>query len=306
MPGGGARARCGPRRGRHGHRALGGRRPAAVLQGLHLAGGAVLRLHPVTRQQTALPELRDLCFKPRCGLLTVAAAAGTDGGGHGAAPRFQVVVIEEWQIEDTFLGLKVFSSDTGTWRSRMASLYRYSSHPFEHDFRRRPALGQSGAAYWIQRDGRTAIAYDSAGDSLRVIHLPESGARSKRCIGERHGGGGGLRYARADAAELEVWDSPTTEGRAWRLAHRVGIRELLGLNADATWLQPRVKPVGFHPTDVDVVFLALPAGVAAYSIEHGTMDPLCAHDCFAARAYLFPYMQIPELNLCLVLFYCAV
>ncbi|PVH38492.1 hypothetical protein PAHAL_5G271500 [Panicum hallii] len=174
--------------------------------------------NPVTRQQTALPELRDLCFKPLCGLLTVTAAAGTDGGGHGAAPRFQLVVIEEWQIEDTFLGLKIFSSDTGTWRSRMASLYRCSSHPFEHDFRRRPALGQSGAAYWIQRDGRTAIAYDSAGDSLRVIHLPESGARSKRCIGERHGGGGGLRYARADAAELEVWDSPTTEAArgGWR------------------------------------------------------------------------------------------
>ncbi|RLM93949.1 hypothetical protein C2845_PM08G16760 [Panicum miliaceum] len=177
MPGGGARAR-------------GSTWPAA----------RYFVCNPVTRQQTALPELRDLCFKPRCGLLTVAAAAGTDGGGHGAAPRFQVVVIEEWQIEDTFLGLKIFSSDTGTWRSRMASLYRYSSLPFEHDFRRRPALGQSGAAYWIQRDGRTAIAYDSAGDSLRVIHLPESGARSKRCIGERHGGGGaggggGLRYA---------------------------------------------------------------------------------------------------------------
>ncbi|RLN25231.1 hypothetical protein C2845_PM07G13310 [Panicum miliaceum] len=174
----------------------------------------------------------------------------------------------------------------------MPSLHRYSSLPFEHDFRRRPVLGQSVAAYWIQPDGKTAIAYDSASDSLRVINLPGSGGRSKRCIAERHGGGG-LRYARADASELEVWDSPTTEGRAWTLAHRVGIRELLGLNADATWLQRRVKPVGFHPTDVDVVFLTLPAGVAAYSIEHGTMDLLCAHDCFAARAYLFPYVHPP-------------
>ena len=50
---------------------------------------------------------------------------------------------------------------------------------------------------------------------------------------------------------------------------------------------------GFHPTDFDVIFLALPAGVAAYSIERGTMDPLCAHDCFAARAYLFPYVHPP-------------
>ena len=146
-----------------------------------------------------------------------------------------------------------------------------------------------------QRDGKTAIAYDSASDSLRTIHLLGSGCvrRSKRCIGERHGGGGGLRYARADPSELEVWDSPTAEGRAWTLAHRVGIRELLGLKADATWLQRRVKPVGFHPTDFDVIFLALPAGVAAYSIERGTMDPLCAHDCFAARAYLFPYVHPP-------------
>ena len=102
-----------------------------------------------------------------------------------------------------------------------------------------------------------------------------------------------LDPARADPSDLEVWDSPTAEGRAWTLAHRVGIRELLGLKADATWLQRRVKPVGFHPTDFDVIFLALPAGVAAYSIERGTMDPLCAHDCFAARAYLFPYVHPP-------------
>ena len=52
--------------------------------------------NPVTRQRTALPELRDFCFKPQCGLLTVAAAAaaGTEG-------TFQVVVIEEWQFEDS-------------------------------------------------------------------------------------------------------------------------------------------------------------------------------------------------------------
>ena len=68
--------------------------------------------NPVTRQRTALPELRDLCFKPQCGLLTVApAAAGTQG-------TFQVVVIEEWQFEDMFLQLWIFSSDTGRWRSR--------------------------------------------------------------------------------------------------------------------------------------------------------------------------------------------
>ena len=69
--------------------------------------------NPVTRQRTALPELRDFCFKPQCGLLTVAAAAaaGTEG-------TFQVVVIEEWQFEDMFLQLWIFSSDTDRWRSR--------------------------------------------------------------------------------------------------------------------------------------------------------------------------------------------
>ena len=51
-----------------------------------------------------------------------------------------------------------------------------------------------------------------------------------------------LDPARADPSDLEVWDSPTAEGRAWTLAHRVGIRELLGLKADATWLQRCIKP----------------------------------------------------------------
>ncbi|OEL16789.1 hypothetical protein BAE44_0022189 [Dichanthelium oligosanthes] len=220
--------------------------------------------NPVTRQRTALPELRNLCYEPQCGLFTVA------DDGRGAATRFQVVVIEECQMEDI-----------------------YPSLPFEHDFLRPPPVpGKSGTAYWIQRTDDEAIAYHSASNSLRVIRLPERhvGGRSNRCIGERHGGGG-LRFARTDSSALEVWDSETMEGHAWVLAHRVAITELLGQKSDATWHHCRIKPIGFHPTDVDVVFLALPAGVAAYSIEHGTMNLQCKHNCFVTRAVMFPYVH---------------
>ncbi|CAL4949164.1 unnamed protein product [Urochloa decumbens] len=148
--------------------------------------------NPVTRQRRALPKLRGLCYKPQCGLLTVA--------GNGA--RFQVVVIEEWQVEDVFLELKIFSSDTGRWKAKNLSLSVSISRSlflpfgFGHDFGRQPVLGPSGAAYWIQRgyDGdEVAIAFQSPTNSLRIIDLPERlvGGGSDRCIiGERHGGGG--------------------------------------------------------------------------------------------------------------------
>ncbi|CAO2179503.1 unnamed protein product [Urochloa humidicola] len=244
--------------------------------------------NPVTQHWRVLPELpgRRLCYKPQCGLLTVA--------GDGA--RFRVVVIEEWQMEDLFLELHIFSSDTGRWMARHLSLPGY---PFEHDLARRPVLGPSGAAYWIQRDDYecVAIAYDSATNALRVIQLPGSfggGGGSDSCsIGERGGGGGGLRFARADAAALEVWDSETKEGGAWALAHRVGIAELLGESSASDAARRYVKPVAFHPTDVDVVFLALPSGVATYSMKHGTMDMQCTHNCFAAPADVFPYVHPP-------------
>ncbi|CAL4956095.1 unnamed protein product [Urochloa decumbens] len=242
--------------------------------------------NPVTRQRVALPEPGDLCYNPQCGLLTVVA-------GDATRFQFQVVVIEESQFEDTFLRLKVFSSDTGRWNAKHLWLSSYPSLPFEHDFRRRPVLGPSGAAYWIQRDGGEAIVYDSTSNTLRAIHLPPVSAGGSGhciCVGERHGSRG--------LPALEVWDSETVDDdhahAAWVLAHRVAMAELLGQSSDeAAWHRRRIKPVGFHPTDVDVVFLALPSGVAAYSIEHGTMDLQCTLNCFAAPADVFAYVHPP-------------
>ncbi|CAO2203790.1 unnamed protein product [Urochloa humidicola] len=254
--------------------------------------------NPVTRQRTAL---LGLCYKPpQRALLTVA--------GDGDAARFlsfQVVVVEEWQVEDVFLNLKIFSSGTGGWKARHLSLSlrdRSLFLPFEHDLARRPVLGPSGAAYWIQTGDyeEEAIAFHSATNSLRVIHLPErlagGGSESgSSIIGERHGGGGGLRFARAGAAALEVWDSEKMDGSAWALAHWIGITELLEQqNSELRSAQScSVKPLGFHPTDADAVFLALPWGVAAYSMKHGTMDLQCTHNCFAAPADVFPYVHPP-------------
>ena len=71
--GGGRRARRGPRRGRLGHRALGGRRPAAVLEGPHLADGALLRLQPGDAAAHGSPGA--------AGLLLQAAVRAPDGDG---------------------------------------------------------------------------------------------------------------------------------------------------------------------------------------------------------------------------------
>ncbi|KAG0538157.1 hypothetical protein BDA96_03G211200 [Sorghum bicolor] len=277
--------------------------------------------NPVTRQRVVLPELRSssLCYDPQCALLTTVANCTA-----GSGSQFQVVVIEQWQMEDAYLRLKVFSSGAGQWESTRISLSE-SSLPFEHDFRPRPVLGQSGAAYWLQPRDDTAIAYHSASDAFQVIALPRHLASRKRdrVIGERHGGGGsgggGLRFAQSHASVLEVWewnDSQTTTTTttttriardAWTLLHRVGIAELLERNPEAAAAagqgRSHVTPVGFHPTDVDVVFLELPWGVVvAYSMEHGTMNLQCTHNGYGTSVNLFPYVhppypvQIPAIN----------
>lgn len=274
--------------------------------------------NPVTRQRVDLPELRssscyDYDYDPQCALLTVA--------GIGSGTRFQVVVIEQWKMEDAHLRLKVFSSSSGTgeWESRRISLFR-SSLPFDHDFRPPPVLGQSGTAYWLQPRDDTAIAYHSASDSFQVIELPRHLASRKRdrVIGERHGHGGGLRFAQSHASVLEVWEcdsqssETTTTTRtardAWTLLHRVAITELLERNAEAAAVMPHgshiVTPVGFHPTDVDVVFLEVPGAAAmlAYSMEHGTMNLQWTHNGDGTSVHVFPYVhppypvQVPRIN----------
>jgi hypothetical protein len=63
-------------------------------------------------------------------------------------------------------------------------------------------------------------------------------------------------------------------------------------------------PVGFHPTDEDVVFVALPDAVFAYSIKHGTMSPGCTtHGCLLPIVSdVYPYVhpaypvQIPAIK----------
>jgi hypothetical protein len=63
-------------------------------------------------------------------------------------------------------------------------------------------------------------------------------------------------------------------------------------------------PVGFHPTDEDVVFVALHDAVFTYSIKHGTMSPGCTtHGCLLPiAADVYPYVhpaypvQIPAIK----------
>lgn len=165
-----------------------------------------------------------------------------------------------------------------------------------------PILGHNGTAYWIRCQVRNeAIAYNCANHSVQIIRVPKClyDGTWKRSIGERPGGG--LRYAHANSSVFEVWDSKEGGGNImWMLVHRVGVAELLDQNPEAhaffcdeppTTRRDYPAPLGFHPTNEDVVFINMPGSVFAYSMEHGTMSLQCTHDAYSAPPYMFPYVH---------------
>ncbi|KAK3164600.1 hypothetical protein QOZ80_1AG0021680 [Eleusine coracana subsp. coracana] len=267
--------------------------------------GSVRPMHfyvcnPVTWQWVALPEL------PRPPAVWIYGLLRVDTDEGGVAKRFQVIVFNhpmQWQHEGAGFDLRLFSSDTGRWEAM----------PFQpplvvEDAIVPPAvLGLSGTAYWIRRQFMdTAIAYNCANHSVQIIPLPKcifDGA-FKRTIGERPGGV--LRYAHANSSVFEVWDSKEG-GRnivMWMLVHRVGVAELLEQNPEAHALfcdeTPTTRgdypaPIGFHPTDEDIVFVNMPGSIFAYSMEHGTMNLQCTHDAYSRPPYMFPYVHPPHL-----------
>ncbi|TVU34194.1 hypothetical protein EJB05_16025, partial [Eragrostis curvula] len=147
-----------------------------------------------------------------------------------------------------------------------------------------------------------AVAYNSVSHSVHFIPLPRCIANTKmnRIIGERHGGG--LRYAHGNSSVFEVWDSQTNrDGNImWTLVYRIGVSvtELLEWNPEAAGClleSPFIEPVGFHPTDDDVVFLGMPGAVAAYSMEYGTISIQCTHD--SSVAYDYPNGAVKPIGL---------
>ncbi|KAL6615102.1 hypothetical protein ACP70R_037372 [Stipagrostis hirtigluma subsp. patula] len=269
----------------------------------------------VTWQWVALPEFLPLTCREQCGHLTVSSSGGDNGT---AAERFRVVIVNHpsnWVEPGGQLDLRVFSSDTGRWEAKQVPSPILSDHAFGLP----PNLGRSGISYWMS-SGDEAIAFissgsgsDDANDSivqLITVPPPLAGAAFNRCIGERPGGG--LRYSHSNSSVLEVWDWQQLQAQAggdhgvasWTLVHRVCVEELMQRNREAAAFlrgqTPRcplhwhVKPIGFHPTNDDVIFVALPGAAFAYSVEHGTMSLQCAHDCdFTSTADTFPYVHPP-------------
>lgn len=252
--------------------------------------------NPVTWQWVTLPELPWPPAVWTSGLLRVDKDEG------GVAKRFQVVLFNhpmQWKCQGAGFDLRIFSSDTGRWE---AMQFR---PPFvvEDALVPPPILGQSSTAYWIRSEVRNqAIAYNCADHSVQIIRLPKCpfDGRFRRSIGERRGGG--LRYAHADSSVFEVWDSKEGGGGnlKWTLVHCVDVAELLEQNPEAhafLWEEPPTTrcdypaPLGFHPTDEDVVFVNMPGSVFAYSMEHGTMNLQCTHDAYSAPPHMFPYVH---------------
>ncbi|TVU34197.1 hypothetical protein EJB05_16028, partial [Eragrostis curvula] len=262
--------------------------------------GITLPMHfyvcnPVTCQWVALPELPWIPHQWRSGLLTV----DTDEDAATASSnlkRFQVVLFNHpmhWLKPGGCIDLKLFSSDTGQWKvMQLQPPIRIEEPPYSWS----PILVQSGTAYWIMLKAKDrAVAYNSVNHSVRFVGLPRrlADAKMNRIIGERHGGG--LRYAHANSLVFEVWDLQTkSDGNIrWKLVHRVGVTDILEWNPEAVGFLVEssiIKPVGFHPTDDDVVFLGMPGAVAAYSIEYGTMSIQCTHH--SSVSYEYPNVVI--------------
>ncbi|KAL6615054.1 hypothetical protein ACP70R_037324 [Stipagrostis hirtigluma subsp. patula] len=243
--------------------------------------------NPMTRQWVALPELP--CPPPewRSGLLLV------DNDGEGAPKRFQVVLFNHpmhWQYEGACFDLRLFSSDTGQWKTMQLQPPILIGDAFVPP----PILGPSGTSYWIRCSvSDQAISYNFAKHSFQVISLPNclDDGTFKRSIGERQGGG--LRYAHSNWSVFEVWDLQSEGANStWMLVHQVAVAELLEQNPEADGY---LIPLGFHPTNDDVVFLGMTGAVFAYSIEHGTMNLQCTHHRYdSPHPYnMFPYVHPP-------------
>ncbi|KAK3164598.1 hypothetical protein QOZ80_1AG0021660 [Eleusine coracana subsp. coracana] len=263
--------------------------------------------NPVTWQWVALPELPWPSNQWQSGLLTLDTKADGDGDGAARNPmRFKVVLFNHpmhWQKPDGRIDLRLFSSDTGQWKVMQL---RCPIHIGEDACLWAPKLGQSGTAYWMKTNAKhQAVTYNSVNHTVQVIPLPRCVADGKwnRFIGERHGGG--LRYAHSNLSVLEVWDSRTkSDGTIiWMLAHRLGAMELLERNPEAASFllggdttSSVIKPIGFHPTNDDVVFLGLPRAVATYSIENGTLSLQCTSHYDLSYSYpdgMFPFVHPP-------------
>ncbi|CAL4956101.1 unnamed protein product [Urochloa decumbens] len=301
---------------------------------LHSAGGLLLcsrgrtrALHlyvcnPVTGQWVALPEVPLPVCKRHCAHLTVSGGGADD---NGAMVAFKVVLANHashWTgPRGGQLDLRVFASDTGRWEARRfpATVIAGDVDLDYFNFRLPPMLGPSGTSYRMSYGSNLVVAFNgsaaSASDDslLRVITLPYyvclvGGGERNLCIGERHGGG--LRYVESNRRVLQVWDAPQGSGghrhgvSSWTLVHRVGAAELVERNPGAaaflryknpsTWDHQHLKPVGVHPTDDDIIFVALPGAVVAYSIEHGTVSLGCRNDDgFVTAADTFPYVHPP-------------
>ncbi|TVU34192.1 hypothetical protein EJB05_16023, partial [Eragrostis curvula] len=264
--------------------------------------------NPVTRQHVALPKLEEEAparkHECRCGLLTLTADTKSS---------FRVVIVH-WpeDLDQTMcLDLSVFSSDTGQWEVRKLALP--PDLCYEDIFGSPPILGQSGTSYWIWHTWADyAIAYNSssANNPILEIALPPRlpGWEDNRCIGERRHGWG-LQFAQSNSSSvLEVWKSDLIGGR-WSLSLRVTIADLVALNPEVAgsfmcdrYGNTRINPVGFHPTDEDVVFIAMPGAVFAYSMERGTLTLLRrTKDCLIP-ADVYPYthpdypVQVPAIK----------
>ncbi|CAL4948014.1 unnamed protein product [Urochloa decumbens] len=132
-----------------------------------------------------------------------------------------------------------------------------------------------------------------------LLDLPPGGHPFHRAVGRRRDGT--LLYAHlgfgSASSELQVWHMRLRDGGkgAWELAHQISVKELLRRNphVGAAVLQMQhsrgsevsarrddglFSPLGFHPTRHDVVFLAVPWAVAAYSMELGTVNLECTLD----------------------------
>ncbi|CAO2179475.1 unnamed protein product [Urochloa humidicola] len=297
--------------------------PDGGLAVLHSAGGLLLcsrgrtrALHlyvcnPVTGQYVALPEVPLPVCKHHCAHLIIVPAAAADA----AVVAFKVVLANHashWTGPGGGrLDLRVFASDTGRWEAQQLPATVIASDVDFDDFEEfRPLiLGPSGTSYWMTYGSNLVIAFNSTSGSLAVITLPNYLVDGGGCIGERHGGG--LRYMESNGRVLQVWDAATQGGdgghagvSSWTLVHRVSAAELVEQNPGAVaflryknpsaWDDRHLKPVGVHPTDDDVIFLALPGAVVAYSIEHGTVSLGCRNDDnFVSAADTFPYVHPP-------------
>ncbi|CAN4087385.1 unnamed protein product [Withania somnifera] len=232
----------------------------------------------ITGHCVALPRT-----STRCGCASIGFLTESEGR---SLTSYKVVRLDCQFGETYVLKFKVFSSETGRWRSVVVHM----DLAIEVVWLRRP-VALNGKLHWIERrHGILAFNPFVEFNQCRVIGLP--GDIDDQCIDARNNGSpvlldvhqGRLRYTEVSVksvypfgfSSISVWVLDNYDSSSWSLQHKIRIKEL---SFDDTLTSKALNgiiptPIAFHPLDANILYLGFGDTVVSYKLKTLNLDAL--------------------------------